>query len=253
MNGIETSWPWLALLLLGAGHGINPGMGWLFAVALGMQEGKGRAVWRALPALALGHALAIGGAVLAAAAIGIVVPPRALKWLVAAVLLCFGIYRLFRNSHPRFGGMRVGMRDLAIWSCLMASAHGAGLMVLPLVVGEERAAPEVAQSPVHGGMTHGDPMAASPDFGRSASPNDRLGGSGHAAHAELLRAGPSDRGVGGLMATLVHTLGYLLVTGLIAVLVYQKLGLAALRSVWLNLDLIWAGALIVTAILTPLI
>lgn len=250
MNGLETSWPWLALLLLGAGHGINPGMGWLFAVALGMQEGKGRAVWRALPALALGHALAIGGAVLAAAAIGVVVPPRTLKWLVAVVLLGFGIYKLFRNSHPRFGGMRVGMRDLAIWSCLMASAHGAGLMVLPLVVGEERGAPQVVEAPAHGGMSHRDPMAA-PDFGRSASQNDRLGG--HAAHANLLRAGPSDRGVGGLMATLVHTLGYLLVTGLIAVLVYEKLGLAALRSVWLNLDLIWAGALIVTAILTPLI
>jgi hypothetical protein len=253
MNGIETSWPWLALLLLGAGHGINPGMGWLFAVALGMQEGKGRAVWRALPALALGHALAIGGAVLAAAAIGAVVPPRALKWLVAVVLLGFGVYKLFRNSHPRFGGMRVGMRDLAIWSCLMASAHGAGLMVLPLVVGDQRGAPQVVQEPGHAGMRHGKPLAPAAELERNVAQSDPLGGGAHMAHAKLLRAGPSDRGVGGLMATLVHTLGYLLVTGLIAVLVYEKLGLAALRSVWLNLDLIWAGALIVTAILTPLI
>jgi len=249
VSGFELSWPWLALLLLGAGHGINPGMGWLFAVALGMQEGKGRAVWRALPPLALGHALAIGAAVLLAGVVGMVIPTGLLKWLVAAALLGFGLYRLLRNRHPRFGGMRVGMRDLAIWSCLMASAHGAGLMVLPLVVGDERPAiEEVSRATKSGAMASLDSAPVAPEAG--APP---LHDMEHAEHADVLRAGPSDATVSGLLATLVHTIGYLLVTGLIAVIVYEKLGLAALKSVWINLDLIWAGALILTATVTPFI
>ena len=61
---------WLTLAGLGAFHGLNPGMGWLFAVALGMQEGKRSAVWRALIPLTLGHVLAI------AAAIGVAIARR---------------------------------------------------------------------------------------------------------------------------------------------------------------------------------
>jgi len=123
-----------AMLVLGAWHGVNPAMGWLFAVALGLQERRGTAVWRALPPLALGHGLAIGAAVLAAAAAGIVVGPEPLKWIVAAGLFAFGLSRLIRARHPRWVGMRVGFRDLAVWSTLVASAHGAGLMVLPWIV-----------------------------------------------------------------------------------------------------------------------
>src|SRR5689334_18982593 len=51
---------WQAMVLLGAYHGINPGMGWLFAVALGLQQGSARGVWRALPPIVAGHALSIG-------------------------------------------------------------------------------------------------------------------------------------------------------------------------------------------------
>ncbi len=83
---IDHSWSWGAIVLLGAWHGINPGMGWLFAVALGLQEGKGTAVWRAIPPLALGHGLAIAAVLLLAALVGLVVPPLALKWLVVAAL-----------------------------------------------------------------------------------------------------------------------------------------------------------------------
>lgn len=215
---ITTSWPWLALLLLGAVHGINPGMGWLFAVALGIQAGDRRAVWRALLPLAAGHALAIALAVAAAAALGRVLPTAQLRWVVAAVLLGVGVYRLVRHRHPRWGGMRVGARDLAVWSLLIATAHGAGLMALPFVLS--------AGAHGHGG--------AAPD-----------------AHAALLTAGPAD--ATGLLATLVHTLGYLLVTGLVAVVVYEKVGLRVLRRAWVNLDLVWAGALIATALVTPLL
>src|SRR5262245_66493231 len=110
---------WQAMAFLGAYHGINPGMGWLFAVALGMQQGSARGVWRALPPIALGHAVSIG-AVLAVAAIAqLVVPLDAMKIAVASLLIAMGLYRLWRHRHPRFGGMQVGFRDLTIWSFLI--------------------------------------------------------------------------------------------------------------------------------------
>jgi hypothetical protein len=208
---------WLTLAGLGAVHGVNPGMGWLFAVALGLQEGRARAVWRALTPLALGHALAIGAAVLAALAVGRVVPAEALRWLVGAALVTLGVARLVRHRHPRYGGMQVGFRELTAWSFLMASAHGAGLMLLPLLIG---AAAGPARA--HSHATH--LMAASLVPGLPA-------------------AGPLALG---LEATGLHTAGYLLVTGLVALLVYRKLGLRMLRTMWINLDLIWGGALVVT-------
>lgn len=214
MNAVH-SWPWLALLLLGAWHGINPAMGWLFAVALGLQEQKGAAVCRALLPLALGHALAIAGAIALAALIGLVVPLEYLKWLVAATLLGFGVYRLFRHGHPRWGGMRVGAWDLTVWSFLMASAHGAGLMVLPFVLG--------LQLSMHGAT-------------------------GHAGHL----SGFTDP-ITGVAATLVHMTGYLLVTASVAWAVYEKLGLRLLRQTWFNLDLVWVGALAMTGGLTILL
>jgi hypothetical protein len=124
---------WAGLLALGAFHGVNPGMGWLFAVALGMQERRRSAVCRAMLPLALGHGLAIAAAIAVAVLVGAVIPLRAIQWVVSGVLLALGISRFFRHRHPRWVGMQVGMRDLTVWSFLMASAHGAGLMVLPLV------------------------------------------------------------------------------------------------------------------------
>ena len=125
---------WL-MLLLGAYHGINPGMGWLFAVALGMQEQKGSAVARALVPIALGHALAIGIVVLAAAFLGMALPLMTIRYFVASLLVGLGIYCLVGHLHPRWVRMQVGFRDLTAWSFLMASAHGADLMVLPVLLG----------------------------------------------------------------------------------------------------------------------
>lgn len=254
---LDPTFAWLALLLLGAFHGINPGMGWLFAVALGLQERTRTAVWRSLLPMALGHALAIGAVVLLVALIGHVVPLTYLKWTVAAVLLAFGVYRLFRTSHPRYGGMQVGARDLTIWSFLMASAHGAGLMVLPFIFGtgvlasdpsalmdHGPAAPAVAMH--HTGPTHHP--APSDGSGAATAPD----AAGHGRHAAMLSSLP-DKPVIGLLATLVHTLGYLVIMGLVAVVVYEKLGLRMLKTAWLNLDLIWAAALIATALLTILL
>jgi hypothetical protein len=202
---------WNVVLFLGAYHGINPGMGWLFAVALGLQQGSARGVWRALPALALGHAAAVGVVLLAAALAQLVVPLPVVKVVVASVLVGFGLYRLWRHRHPRFGGMQVGFRDLSVWSFLMASAHGAGFMVLPFVMG--------MSEPV---------MAAT---------------GSHSHHATAMSAPVAWMGVAALG---LHTLSYLLVLAFAAWIVYWKLGLALLRKAWFNLDLLWAGSLVAT-------
>jgi hypothetical protein len=201
---------WAMLVALGAFHGINPGMGWLFAVALGMQEGRRAAVLRALIPLGIGHALAVAAAVIVAAAIGAVIPIAWLRWPVAGVLLILGALRFFRHRHPRWASMRVSAGGLTLWSFLMATAHGAGLMVVPVFVGMSMAGA--------GGHAHHMPAA---------------GGAGAA-----------------LFATGLHALGYLVVTAGIAVLVFDKLGVGILRRVWFNVDLIWAAALVATGTMT---
>ena len=202
-----------AMVLLGAYHGINPGMGWLFAVALGMQQGSARGVWRALPPIAAGHAAAVGLVVVIAGLAGLVVPMDVLKVLMGAMLVALGLYRLWRHRHPRFGGMQVGFRDLTVWSFLMASAHGAGFMVLPFLI------------PSH------PPV--------SASTHD------HAAHMAAAGAQGAEAGA---LAVGVHTLAYLMVMALSAWIVYRRLGLSLLRTAWFNVDWLWAGALAVAGI-----
>src|SRR3954463_9793260 len=131
--GLTSTTLWL-MLLLGAYHGLNPGMGWLFAVALGMQERKGSTVVRSLVPIAIGHALAIGVAVALAVVLGMSAPLAVLRWCVAGMLIGLGIYFLWRHWHRRWVRMQVGFRDLVMWSFLMASAHGAGLMVVPVLL-----------------------------------------------------------------------------------------------------------------------
>jgi hypothetical protein len=210
-------WPWLALLGLGAYHGINPGMGWLFAVALGMQEKHRRAVLAAIPPIALGHALSIGLVVgllwLAQAS----VPEKALRYGAAAILFGFGFYRFVRSRHPRWVGMRVGFRDLTLWSFLMATAHGAGLMVVPILLGWP------------GGNQAGHAMSHA----------------GHLSTETSTFAGPWRF----LAAVGLHSAGYLLVATLIALLVYEKLGLELLHRAWFNLDLLWVFALMLSGVL----
>jgi hypothetical protein len=206
---------WNAMILLGAFHGINPGMGWLFAVALGMQHGSARGVWRALPPIALGHLVAVGAVLLAAGLLELVIPLFILKTAIALVLVAFGGYRLWRHRHPRFGGMQVGFRDLSVWSFLMASAHGAGFMLLPFVIRFSQ--PVSASGHAHGASYH----AAAGSLGTPWQGAAVLG---------------------------IHTLSYLVVMTLAAWLVYRKLGLALLRTAWFNLDWLWAGALVIAGL-----
>ena len=199
---------WPAIVGLGAYHGINPGMGWLFAVALGMQQGSARGVWRALPPIALGHAASVAVVLTIAAAARLVVPLAVLNVVVAAALMSLGVYRLWRHRHPRVGGMQVGFRDLTLWSFLMASAHGAGFMVLPFV------------------MPTAAPVAA-------------------ADHHHAHQAGAAAANVAAA-AVALHTPAYLTVMVLAAWVVYRKLGLSLLRKAWFNMDWLWAGALVLT-------
>jgi uncharacterized membrane protein (UPF0136 family) len=126
-------YPWLVLFLLGCYHGINPGMGWLFAVALGLQERSTAAVLRAIVPLGIGHVASVAIVVLVAVSAAVEFPHVVVHTVAAAILIAFGAYRLFRTRHPRWVGMRVGFWGLATWGFLMSTAHGAGLMLVPFV------------------------------------------------------------------------------------------------------------------------
>jgi hypothetical protein len=202
---------WLALAELGAYHGLNPAMGWLFAVSLGLQNGERRAVVRALGPIALGHEAAVvvvAGAVLL---LGTAIDPGALRVGAAGVLIAFGVWRFARPRwHPRWTTMRVSGRELTLWSFLMSSAHGAGLMVAPFLLGGSAAA----------ASDHGSALAATAPLSTTAV------------------------GVG------LHVLAMVAVAGLVAVVVYEKVGLQILRRAWVNTDHLWAGAFVVAGVLT---
>ncbi len=129
-------WPWATLALLGAYHGVNPGMGWLFAVARGLQEKSRSAVLGSLLPIAVGHEASIVVVVVAVSLTEQVAPPFFVRLLAGFVLVSFGLYKLARpRSHPGGFGMRVGPTGLAAWSFLMSTAHGAGLMLAPVLLG----------------------------------------------------------------------------------------------------------------------
>jgi hypothetical protein len=213
---MNPAWPWIVLALLGAYHGLNPAMGWLFALSLGLQEKKRSAVLIALLPIALGHAVSIAAAIFLLHFAQQFLPMRPLKLGVAAILLSLGMYRLLRASHPRGAGMRVGGWDLAVWSFLMSSAHGAGLMLMPVL------------------MAH-------PTMGMNHSMAGMMMSADSAALSMKVI----------LLAVLVHTLAMLVVAGILAIAFfesYERSGLNLLRHAWFNFDLLWALALIVAAV-----
>src|SRR3954453_18866895 len=192
-------------------------MGWLFAVPRGMQERSRRAVWRSLLPIAIGHELSI--AMVAAVVLGLaaVLDPAALPVRAGAVLLCFGIFRFVApRAHFRWTSMRVSDRELALWSFLMSTAHGAGLMVAPVLIGLEGSI-------------------------------DRSGAQAHdKADLSVLNASIGTGAVG----IALHVVAMLAVMGFVAVLVYDRLGLKVLRTAWINTDRLWAGAFVLAAGIT---
>jgi hypothetical protein len=201
-------WPWLALAGLGAFHGLNPAMGWLFAVALGLHRQSRAVVLLSLPSIALGHALSIAMVAAAFLLAGTLVDPRALQMLAGVFLIAWAAYHWrYGHRHRVRVGMKTGQAGLVLWSFLMATAHGAGLMILPAMI----------------------PLCL------AASPTGEMSGSGPALAA--------------LAAVAVHMTAMLAVTGALAVIVYEWVGLSILRTAWINLDVIWAAALAGTGLL----
>jgi uncharacterized membrane protein len=216
---LSENWSWFALAALGAYHGLNPAMGWLFAVALGLQERRRGAVLQALPPIALGHAVAISLAVLVVGIAQIMVPLDVLRYVCACALILFGLYKLVRRRHPRWVGMRVGFGDLTVWSFLMASAHGAGLMLIPVLL-------------------------------RLSSTAQIQGAHAHGAHTGHAMMTGSATVLADLAAVGFHTVALFAVMGVIAIVVYEKLGVMILKRTWFNLDLLWAGALVGAGLIT---
>jgi hypothetical protein len=202
---MNETWTWLALAGLGAFHGLNPGMGWLFAVALGMHQHDRRIVWLSALPIALGHALSV--AIVAGAFFwaGLVVDAHILRIGAGVVLIGWALYHWrYRHRHRVRFGMRTGLIGLGVWSFLMATAHGAGLMLWPVLM----------------------PLCI-------------------AAAAEPDSVGPL---VTGLIGIGVHTLAMLAVTTVMAVAVYEWIGLELLRRAWINVDLVWTWALVAAGV-----
>ena len=205
------SWvPLVGLAGLGAFHGLNPGMGWLFAVAIGLQERSRAALLRALPPIAAGHAGSVLVVATLVTAFESVLATRIVAIGGGCVLVGFGLWRALSQRHLRWAGMRLSAAQLAAWSFLMSSVHGAGLMLLPFLVN--------GPAPVHAG------------HGGAAPAGDPLWN--------------------GLAAVAVHTAAMVAVAGAVAVLVYEVVGLRILRSAWINVDRIWAFALIGAGVAT---
>ncbi len=202
-------WPWLALAGLGFFHGINPAMGWLFAVALGLHRRSGAVVLLSLLPIALGHATAIAVVVFAVLVLGLVIDRGMLSHVAGAILIAWALWHaIYGHRHRLRVGMQTGLAGLALWSFLMASAHGAGLMLIPVLI----------------------PLCLSGATGVTAA-------SGSIA----------------LAAVALHTGVMLGTIGVVSLIVYEWVGLAFLRSAWINLDLAWILALGVCGIFLMII
>lgn len=206
---------WVGVVAIGAYHGLNPAMGWPLAVANGLSEKRGAAVMATFVPLGLGHLLAMAL---------LLVPFALLSWLLTwqrelrigagGLVMLFGLSRLFLRRHPRWM-MRVRPTRLLLWSFLMATAHGAALMLLPFFIG-------LCQTPAANAAT------------------GRIGMFEHENVMGLMRTNLGTA----VAVSLLHSAA-MIVAGLgMAWLVYRWLGLRVLRSTWLDLDLVWALSLI---------
>jgi hypothetical protein len=203
---------WVTLAALGAYHGLNPAMGWLFAVSQGLQHGEQRAVTRSLLPIAIGHEASVVLVAALVLGLGVIADPGVLHVVAAATLIGFGIFRFVRPRwHPRWTTMRVDRRELTLWSFLMSTAHGAGLMVAPVLLG-----------------------------GATASAAD---------NHDLAMAGEAPLAVTGVGVGL-HLLAMLTVMAVVSTIVYARLGVEILRRTWINTDAMWAGAFVLAGLIT---
>ncbi|WP_462417988.1 hypothetical protein [Kytococcus sp. Marseille-QA3725] len=201
---------WLASAGLGAFHGLNPGMGWLFAVSYGLQQKSRRALLGAIVPIALGHELSVLPTALVVALFAGAVSHAVALAVVAVALLVFGVYLLGRRRHFRWVGMRLSFWELTWWSFLMSTTTGAGLMLAPVVVG--------ANAPDADGLT----LALGSAMWQAA------------------------------LLALVHALAMAAVSAVMALAVYEVLGLKVLRSHWVNLDRLWAWTFVLAGVIVAI-
>jgi hypothetical protein len=210
-------WPWLALAGLGMFHGVNPAMGWLFAVALGLHRHSRQVVVLSLAPIAIGHALSIWVVIAVVMLLGVVVNHRMVRMAAGVILIAWALYHwLYGHRHRVRVGMRTGFAGLTLWSFLMATGHGAGLMLVPALM-------PLQMTHTHGQAGHGHPIMS---------------------EGSLWIA---------IAAVGVHTLAMLLVTGVVAVITYEWLGLEFLRRRWINFDVLWTIVLLGTGTLLLLV
>jgi hypothetical protein len=205
---------WLTVVALGLYHGLNPAMGWPLAVANGMTERRASALLATMLPLAGGHFAAMAIVLAPFAMLGWYVEwGRAIRLGSGAAVLLFGLFRLISRRHPRLIA-RIAPTRLALWSFLMASAHGAGLMLAPFMLG----------------------LCAAPQPGATAAP-----AAGHAMVMAYLARSNLDTA---MLVAAVHSLATLLAGIVMALLVYRYLGLRFLRLAWLDLDRAWGASLV---------
>jgi hypothetical protein len=211
---------WLTVVAIGVYHGLNPAMGWPLAVANGMAARRDGAVFATLLPLGGGHFMAMAIVLVPFAWLSWYVEwGRAIRLGAGALVLLFGLYKLIERRHPR-ALARIRPTQLAWWSFLMATAHGAGLMLVPFMLG----------------LCVTDPAAV--DAGAAATVRD-LG------HASVMNYMAQSNVATATAVAAVHTLAMMLAGLAMAWAVYRYLGLRFLRRAWLNLDLVWGASLVI--------
>jgi hypothetical protein len=204
---LNTSALWLTVVALGLYHGLNPAMGWPLAVANGMTDRRAASVFATLLPLGGGHFLAIAVALLPFAWLGWYLEwQRAIRVGAGLAVLLFGVFKLIRRRHPRLLA-RIPPTRLAWWSFLMATAHGAGLMLVPFML-------DICMTPETAG------------------------------HAALMNSLAQANMSTAMLVATVHTLANVLAGICMAWIVYRYLGLRFLKQAWLNLDAVWGASLV---------
>ncbi len=204
---------WLAVIVSGLYHGLNPGMGWPLAVSAGLMERSSRALFAALWPLAVGHLLAMLVVILPfALLVALVEWQRQIQIGASLLVIGFGMVRLVNRRHPR-ALARIRPTQLGLWSFAVAIAHGAGLMLVPIYLGMCRVANV-----------------------------DR----GHEAAGTLINA---NLGMA-VLVSVAHAVAMVAAGGCLAWLVYRYLGLKFVSRSWFNLDTTWAVSLVLVGVIS---
>jgi hypothetical protein len=199
---------WLTAAGLGAFHGLNPAMGWLFAVALGLYAHSRRVALLSLVPIAIGHAVSVALVLAGALTLGSILGQNTLARCCGAILIGWGVWRMWRGHRGRpTVGMRTGLAGLALWSFLMSSAHGAGLMLVPALL----------------------PLCANSLTGPAAS-------------------GAFEAGAIALVVHTLAMLSVIAIISFVTLTIHERTGLGFLRTGWINVDWVWNVALIACGI-----